>query len=88
MGTPWAALYHAGVSALQHELPRVSDEVETLLVLGHNPGWEDVVFRLCGEAVTMKTATAVLLQAECESWNDAFCTKWSVASIIYPREID
>ena len=83
-----ASLYHAGASSLEQELPGVSDEVETLLVVGHNPGWEEVVYRLCQQVVTMKTATAALLQGECEAWHDTFRTSWTLCDVIYPRELD
>ena len=60
-------LYLAGPSELKFELCMVSDEVETLLVLGHNTGWETVVYELCDVGVTMKTATTALLTcSECE----------------------
>ncbi len=82
------SLYHAGAAALRHELPRVSDEVEILLVVGHNPGWEEVVHRLSNEVVTMKTGTAALLQGKCDSWTDAFGAPWSIREVIYPRELE
>lgn len=81
-------LYLAGPSELQFELCVVSDEVETLLVLGHNPGWEGVVYRLTDVGVTMKTATAAMLHSDaCESWSDAFDADWTLHEIINPREI-
>lgn len=81
-------LYLAGPEELQFELCAVSDEVETLLVLGHNPGWESVVHRLSDVGVTMKTATAAMLHsAACESWSDAFEAGWTLHEVINPREL-
>jgi phosphohistidine phosphatase SixA len=82
-----AALYLAGSSSLQDELPRVSDEVETLLAVGHNPGWEEVVHRLSGDSITMKTASAALMESECPTWGDAFRQAWSVVDVVHPRGI-
>lgn len=82
-----SSLYLGGPSELGHELQHVSDEVEVLLVLGHNPGWESVVHRLSSESVAIKTATAVLLTAECESWADAFQAGWTLESIVNPRDL-
>ena len=82
-----SSLYLAGAGNLEDELQLVSDEVEVLLILGHNPGWECVVHRLSGESVTMKTATAVLLTADCESWSEAFQTGWTFESIVHPRDL-
>ena len=83
-----ANLYLAGPSELKFELCAVSDEVETLLVLGHNPGWETVVYRLCDIGVTMKTATAAMLATEnCESWSDTFSSEWELKEVLNPRDL-
>ena len=81
-------LYLAGPNALKEAMNGISDEVESLVVLGHNPGWEGVVHRLSGVEVTMKTATAALLTAECESWENAFDVEWALEEVVYPRELD
>ncbi len=81
------SLYHAGAGELRHELPRVPEEAETLMLVGHNPGWEDVVCRLSGETIVMKTATAVLLEADCDQWSDAFGRPWHITEVIHPREL-
>ncbi len=81
-------LYLAGPEELKYELCAISDEVEVLLVLGHNPGWESVVHRLTDVPVTMKTAsTALLKSSHCESWSDAFDAAWELEDIINPREL-
>lgn len=82
------SLYLAGIRDVSSALSCVSDEVESLLVLGHNPGWEGVVRQLSGVDVVMKTATAALLKADCESWADTFDTEWSLEEMLYPRELD
>ncbi len=82
-----ASLYLAGPKALIPALSAVSDEVESLMVIGHNPGWEQVISRLSGIDVVMKTATAALLNAECESWEQAFDITWSLEEIVYPRDL-
>ena len=81
-------LYLAGPDDLKMEMHAVSEEIETLLVLGHNPGWEGIVYQLSSESVTMKTGTAALLQANCESWSDAFDTSWELHDTIYPRHLE
>lgn len=81
------SLYLAGPREVAAALESVSDEVETLLVLGHNPGWEAVVRTLSGESVTLKTATAVLLKTDAESWLEGLGNEWTVEEIVYPRNL-
>ena len=80
-------LYHAGARELQEELVRVPDEVEVLLVVGHNPGWQGVVYHLTEQSIPMKTATAALLTTECDGWGEVFRKGWSLENVIYPREL-
>ena len=81
------SFYHAGLGAAQGELPAVPDQVACLLVLGHNPGWEDLVDWLAGEDIVMKTANAALLSLDLESWSDALQPgKWKLEDVIRPRE--
>lgn len=83
-----ASLYLAGFEAFHDALSSVNDEIDTLLFLGHNPGCESIVHRLTDELVVMKTATAALLTAECESWSDAHSITWELQQVIYPRDLD
>ncbi len=81
------SFYHAGLGAAQGELPAVPDQVACLLVLGHNPGWEDLVDWLAGEDIVMKTANAALLSLDLESWSAALQPgKWKLEDVIRPRE--
>ena len=54
------ALYHSGIEAVRQEVAGVPDDVQTLLLLGHNPGWEEMATILSGESVVLKTANAAL----------------------------
>ena len=84
------SFYSDGFGAVQGELPRVSDEITCLLVLGHNPGWESLVEWLSGEDIVMKPATAALLGIDLdpEGWGGAIQPGlWKLENVISPREI-
>jgi len=68
--TVLARLYHAGVGDLLDTIADAPD-VPTLMVLGHNPGLEDLVEHLCGEPTPMPTAAvAVLAWPNERTWRD------------------
>ena len=83
------ALYHGGTDEIRDAIRELPGTVETVLVLGHNPGWEEALEWLSGRAETMKTGCAALLTLDAESWPDAADAgrRWALASIIYPREL-
>jgi phosphohistidine phosphatase len=83
-------LYHAGVREVVSFVREIPSGPSTIMLLGHNPGWEHVVQHLSGEEVTMKTATAALLEIEADDWNEAIrmAGGWKLLDVIYPRELD
>lgn len=83
------ALYHAGIEEVRPALAALDDDVRTALVLGHNPGWEEVLEWLCGEDHEMKTATCALLSVEAPSWAAAVAAAgdWALEDLIYPRAL-
>jgi phosphohistidine phosphatase len=82
-------LYLAGIDAVRIELAGVDDSIGTVLVLGHNPGWEEVVEQLSGEDHTMTTANAALLSVQADSWREALMLDscWALEQIVRPREL-
>ena len=84
------SLYHAGVAALESALSEVPDNTQTVMALGHNPGWEQVVGQFCGEWVRMTTANAALLTIEANHWADAATARpgsWTLVDVLRPKEL-
>ena len=62
-------LYLAGPHQIREILAERDDDAETLLLVGHNPGWEHCVAWFTGHDTTIKTATAAVLTAKRDaSW--------------------
>jgi phosphohistidine phosphatase len=81
-------LYATGPAALRTEVARLSADVRTVLVLGHNPGWEEAVQSLSGREVRITTASVVLLEGKGATWAEALRRRpWSVAGVVRPKEL-
>jgi len=65
----------------------LTEDISTLLVLGHNPGWEDAVSGLCGMWVRMTTANAALLQSDADDWAQAIEATWELVEVLRPKEL-
>lgn len=63
--------YHADPDIYLETLRHVPDEHERVLVVGHNPGLEELVEELSGEYVELPTAALVHLQLDISTWADA-----------------
>jgi phosphohistidine phosphatase len=65
------SLYQTAVNDVRELVAGTSDSVHTLLLLGHNPTWEELVEVLTGTSIELKTASCALLSCQAEDWADA-----------------
>ena len=77
-------LYHAGPEAFEREVGGLESSVQTILVLGHNPGWEAVVDKLADVTIRMAPAHAALLVGAGETWWDALAGHWRLERVLEP----
>jgi phosphohistidine phosphatase len=65
--TPEPALYNATAADLLRQLCGLSDDVTSVLLVGHNPGIEDLAVQL-GDSDGMSTATLLAFDVEVPTW--------------------
>ena len=63
-------LYLASPQGIVDVLRRTPEPCARVIVVGHNPGMEDLVQGLTGEDVVMPTAALALIDCECDTWNE------------------
>jgi phosphohistidine phosphatase len=63
-------LYMAEATQILTTLNEIPDEVNTLLLIGHNPGLEYTVQLLSHEIVSLPTAAIAYLKVPVERWQD------------------
>ncbi len=81
------ALYHAGLEDIWAEAHHLDPETETVLVLGHNPGWEYALHLLTGQSETMTTGNAALLEGAGDDWPAALRGRWRMTDLLRPKEL-
>ena len=79
--------YGAGTGEIAESSLEWPDAVSTVMVLGHNPGWEYAVATLSGVHTTMTTANAALLVGEGDDWHQAMNGNWSLSDLLRPKEL-
>ncbi|KAM3280843.1 putative protein, chloroplastic isoform X1 [Capsicum chacoense] len=55
------------------------DEINTVMCMGHNRGWEEAASVLSGVTVELKTCNAALLEATGKSWEECSSQAFSLA---------
>ena len=83
-------LYHGNLSDIHHVITHhAPNDLHCLLLLGHNPGWEDALFQLSGENQRMTTANAALLSHPEKDWTKAILQMgtWHCEQVLRPKEL-
>lgn len=81
-------VYMADHEDLYDVLEGVPDNLECVLVVGHNPGLEDLVADLCGsdDAFLRTCSLAVIKLGKC-SWDNVASASGKLAGLFHPREL-
>ena len=83
-------LYLAPPSVYLEYVSRLPEEFRRPMLVGHNPGLEDLVGRLSGEYHRMPTATIALFELAVETWDEAAndSSFHQLNSVWRPKEIE
>lgn len=81
-------LYHADPESYLYVLHTLPASYETVMVVGHNPGLEELVDLLTGESQRLPTAALVQVRLPLENWEALTDeTEGKLVNIWRPREI-
>ncbi|HEX7334321.1 MAG TPA: histidine phosphatase family protein [Pyrinomonadaceae bacterium] len=78
-------IYEASLSDLLQVLAEIPDEKQTVMLIGHNPGFEELLAFLTGEARRMPTCALAKIKLELESWKDARGGEGSLKLFLTPK---
>lgn len=80
--------YHAGPETYLEVLSAVPDEYERVMVVGHNPGIEELVEQLTGHAERFTTANVAHVQLRINVWKElADETQGELINFWRPQEV-
>lgn len=80
-------LYHAPPRRYLTEMRQVSVAIARLLVIGHNPGLEELIYEVSSHAVTLPTAAIVHLQIPVVDWDEIEDQEWSLVETVTPKSL-
>ena len=81
------SLYAAQPTAHIDVLRDLSNEYARVLIIGHNPGLEELVSMLTGESHSLSTCSLVHIQLRINKWTEMDNkTKGKLSGIWYPRD--
>lgn len=91
------SLYNASPSVLLARIRQVPDTMQTVLVIGHNPGLQDLAIRLSGEgskrraveqaAKKLPTAALAVVEVDAASWRDLAGDNARLVRVVRPKDL-
>ena len=81
-------LYMASPADILSLLRTVRKNAETVMIVGHNPGLEELVEQLTGERQDLPTAALAQISLPIDRWRDLkLSTRGTLVSLWRPREL-
>jgi phosphohistidine phosphatase len=80
-------IYEATVSQLLEVIAQVDSDRESVLLVGHNPGIEELLTLLTGEQQRVTTANFAKIKLKATKWSANLAGKGTLEWLVRPKEI-
>ena len=81
------AIYEASARRLLEIVSEIEDAVNTAMLVGHNPGFEDLLEGLTGETNHMSTAALACVELKIEKWSAVSAGSGKLEWLLKPKEL-
>jgi phosphohistidine phosphatase len=79
-------IYEASPLTLFNLIREFDEKYESVLIVGHNPGFENLVRMLTGETLSMPTAALAKINLNIESWRELDAVSNELEFLIRPKD--
>src|SRR5437016_5119470 len=80
-------IYEASARKLLEIASQIEETVNTAMIVGHNPGFEELLEALTGEARRLPTATLACIELRIERWGEVASGAGTLKWIVKPKEL-
>ena len=80
-------IYEASAARLFEIVSQIDDEADLVMLVGHNPGLEDLLAALAGEARSFPTAALACITLDIEKWNKVRAGGGQLEWLAKPKEL-
>ena len=81
-------IYEASLRDLLRVVSEIPDDKQVVIMIGHNPGFEELLAYLTGEGRRMPTAALVKIKFDVESWTDIKEDQGTLVWFVTPKELE
>ena len=80
-------IYEATVDRLLTVVSEIENDRKSVLLIGHNPGFEELLHLLTGESLRMPTACLAKIKLKISKWSDAAESQGTLEWLVTPKEL-
>ncbi len=80
-------IYEASAARLFEIVSQIDEEAGMVMMVGHNPGFEELLEALTGEARSLSTAALACIELDIERWNKVKAGENQLAWLVRPKEL-
>lgn len=80
-------IYEASLRDLLQVISEIEDERQTGILIGHNPGFEELLAFLSGETRPMPTSALAKIVFDVGSWKDVKASDGTLESFVTPKSV-
>ena len=80
-------IYEASPNTLRQVVSELSDELESTMIVGHNPGIEGFIRHLTGQIEPMPTAARAVIDLDIESWPKVDHLTGRIVTVVRPKAV-
>jgi phosphohistidine phosphatase len=80
-------IYEAGAPRLLEIVSQIDDDADVAMLVGHNPGLEELLEDLTGEARHLPTAALARIELDVEKWDNVHEGAGRVEWLIKPKDL-
>ena len=80
-------IYEASAARLFEIVSQIDEEAGMVMMVGHNPGFEELLEALTGEARSLSTAALACIELDSEKWSKVKAGGNQLAWLVKPKEL-
>lgn len=80
-------IYDASAGELLAIVQEVDDQIERLMMVGHNPGFEQLASMLLGTPVEMPTGALIEIELPVDQWSEVGGAEGRIIRFLTPKEL-
>jgi phosphohistidine phosphatase len=80
-------IYEASAARLFEIVSQIDEEAGMVMMVGHNPGFEELLEALTGEARGLSTAALACIELDIERWSKVRAGENQLAWLVRPKEL-